>query len=154
MVNFCKCTTKLLQLCQTLRPYGLSPTRLLCPWGSPGKNTGVGCHFLLQGIFLTQGSSSRLLHLLHWKADSLPLSHLRSPKGLSLHISCKCRKGESLSWGCWTGCRKEFGQWIQIHFPYVIFLRACFLIKWSMYYKKGAYYQCTGWWIFTKNIVL
>ena len=33
-----------------------------CPWGFPGKNTGVGCHFLLQGIFPTQGSNPRLLH--------------------------------------------------------------------------------------------
>ena len=32
------------------------PSRLLCPWDSPGKNTGVDCHFLLQGIFPTQGS--------------------------------------------------------------------------------------------------
>ena len=55
-----------------LRPYGLYPTRLLCPWDFPGKNTGVGCHFLLQGIFLTQGSNLRLLH---WQAASLPLSH-------------------------------------------------------------------------------
>ena len=37
----------------SLRPYGLQPARLLCPWDSPGKNTGVGCHFLLQGIFST-----------------------------------------------------------------------------------------------------
>ena len=43
-------------------PHGLRPARLLCPWGFPGKNTGVGCHFLLQGIFLTQGSNSGLLH--------------------------------------------------------------------------------------------
>ena len=42
--------------------------QLLCPGDSPGKNTGVGCHFLLQGIFLTQGLN---LHLLHWQADSL-----------------------------------------------------------------------------------
>ena len=33
----------------SLRPHGLEPTRLLCPWNSPGKITGVGCHFLLQG---------------------------------------------------------------------------------------------------------
>ena len=39
----------------------------------PGKNTGVGCHFLLQGILLTQGLN---LHLLHWQVDSLPQSHL------------------------------------------------------------------------------
>ena len=36
--------------------------RLLCPWDSPGKNTGVGCHCLLQEIFLTQGLNPRLLH--------------------------------------------------------------------------------------------
>ena len=36
------------ELCLTLQPHGLYPTRLLCPWNSPGKNTGVGCHFLLQ----------------------------------------------------------------------------------------------------------
>ena len=45
----------------------------------PGKNTGVGCHFLLQGIFPTQGSNPRLLDLfLHEQAD-LPLCHLGSP---------------------------------------------------------------------------
>ena len=62
----------------SLRPPGLWPTRLLCPWESPGKNTGVGCHFLLQGIFLTQGSSLSLLCL----EDSLALSHLGSPWAL------------------------------------------------------------------------
>ena len=38
-----------------LWPHGLQPTRLLPPWDSPGKSTGVGCHFLLQGILPTQG---------------------------------------------------------------------------------------------------
>ena len=47
--------------------------RLLCHCDCSGKNTGVGCHFLLQGIFLTQGLNSRLLPLLHWQAGSLPL---------------------------------------------------------------------------------
>ena len=46
----------------SLWPHGLWPTRLLCPWDSPGKNTGVCSHSLLQGIFLTQGSNSGLLH--------------------------------------------------------------------------------------------
>ena len=45
-----------------LQPHGLYPSRLLCPWNSPGKNTGVGDHSLLQGIFLTQGSNPGLLH--------------------------------------------------------------------------------------------
>ena len=48
-----------------LQPHGLQPTRLLCPWDFPGKNTGVGCHFLLHGIFPTQGSNPHLLGLLH-----------------------------------------------------------------------------------------
>ena len=42
-------------LSDSSQPHGLEPSRLLCPWDFPGKNTGVGCHFLLQGIFLTQG---------------------------------------------------------------------------------------------------
>ena len=46
----------------TLQPHGMWPTRLLCPWDSPGKNTEVGCHSLLQGIIPTQGSSPGLLH--------------------------------------------------------------------------------------------
>ena len=45
----------------------------------PGKNTGAGCHFLLQGIFPVQGLTPCLLHLLHWQVDSLPLYHLRCP---------------------------------------------------------------------------
>ena len=56
--------------------HGLYPTKLFCLWKFPGKNTGVVCHFLLQGIFPTQGLSLSLLCLLHWQADSLPLSHL------------------------------------------------------------------------------
>ena len=67
------------QLYLTLQPHGLWPARLLCPWNFLSKNTGMGCHFLLQGLFLTQGSNPCLLHLLHWQMDSLPLSHLESP---------------------------------------------------------------------------
>ena len=55
--------------------HGLQPVRLLCPWDFPGKNTGVCCHVLLQGIFLIQGSN---LHFLHWQVSSLPRSHLGS----------------------------------------------------------------------------
>ena len=46
----------------SLQPHGLGLTRLFCPWDSLGKNIGVGSHFLLQEIFLTQGSNSGLLH--------------------------------------------------------------------------------------------
>ena len=63
-----------------LQPQRLKPARLLWPWDSPGKNTELGCPSLLQGIFLTQGLTARPLHLLHWQADSLQLSHLGSPE--------------------------------------------------------------------------
>ena len=63
-------------MCNSLPPHGLQPTRLLCIWNFQARNTRVGCHFLLQGIFRTQGSNPRLLHLLHWQEDSLPLCHL------------------------------------------------------------------------------
>ena len=63
----------------SLWPYILWPARLLCPWGSPGKNTGVGCHAFLQGIFLTQGLNPSLLQFLHWQVGSLPLAPPRKP---------------------------------------------------------------------------
>ena len=47
----------------SLQPHRLEPARLLCPRDFPGKNTGVGCRFLLQGIFPTQRSNLCLLHL-------------------------------------------------------------------------------------------
>ena len=43
--------------------------QVLDPWESPGKNTGLGCYFLLQGIFPTQGLNPGLLH---WQEESLP----------------------------------------------------------------------------------
>ena len=49
---------------------------LLCPWNSPGKNTGMGCRALFHGIFLTQGSNLGILCLLHWQVGSLPLAPL------------------------------------------------------------------------------
>ena len=58
-----------LVLSDSLQPDGLQPTRHLCPWSSPGKNTGLGCRSLLQMIFPIQGSN---LALLHWQAGSLP----------------------------------------------------------------------------------
>ena len=80
--------------------YGLQPARLLCPWDSPGKNTGVSCLALLQGIFPTQGSNLILLHLLHWQADSQPLAPPGKPPHLLhaqqvKHIICNPRKRQA-----------------------------------------------------------
>ena len=69
-----------------LRPHGLYPNRLLYPWEFPGKNPGLGCHFLLQGIFPTQGLNP---HLLHRQVESFPLSHPGSPEG-------RCREDKKM----------------------------------------------------------
>ena len=55
-----------------LSSHGLQPARLLCPWDFPGKDAGVGCHSLLQGLFLTQGLNLRPLHC---RRTLCPLSH-------------------------------------------------------------------------------
>ena len=58
------------------RPHGPQLTRLLCPWDFPGNSTGVAFHFLLQRIFLTQGSTPGLPHC---RQILYPLSHLGIP---------------------------------------------------------------------------
>ena len=64
----------------SLWPHGLYPTRLLCPWGSPGRNTGVGCHDLLHGIFLTRILYILFQILLHcrwlWNIEYSSLSYI------------------------------------------------------------------------------
>ena len=74
LIGYCCLVAKLCLI--LLWSHGLYPARLPCPWNFPGKNTEVGCHFLLQGIFPTQGLN---LQLLLWQVDSVPLSHQWSP---------------------------------------------------------------------------
>ena len=69
--QLCLCAKLLMLVYDSLQPYGSQLARLLCPWGFLGKNTGVGCHPLLHGIFLSQGSNSCLLHR---QEGSLPLA--------------------------------------------------------------------------------
>ena len=74
----------------SLQPHGLQPTRLLCPWNSPGKNTGVSGHFLLPRICPTQGSNPSLLHC---RQILYHLSHQGSPwqsTKPALNGSCGC----------------------------------------------------------------
>ena len=93
-VNICCCSSSLVasevaQSCVTLcdpmdcsLPGSKEP---LSPWNFPGKSTGVGCHFLLQGIFPTQGLKPGLLH---WQAHSLPLSHQGNPNICYKKVTC------------------------------------------------------------------
>ena len=62
-------------LSNSLRSHGLEPTRLLCPWDSPGKNTGVGCHFFL--------SPKRLMKVCKIKNDNRNKASLKSEEVLS-----------------------------------------------------------------------
>ena len=87
-IHVCACMLSHSAVSGSLPPHGLQPAGLLCPWNFPGRNTAVSCHFLLQGNFLTQGSNPRLLCLLHWQADSLPLYHLGSPQTCTQMHSC------------------------------------------------------------------
>ena len=77
-----------------LQPHGLQFIKLFCPWNSPSQNTGVDCHFLLQGIFPTQGSNPCLQRLLHWQADSLPVAPPGKP---NLLVPCNLEKYFQLS---------------------------------------------------------
>ena len=72
--DVCVCACLCAQSCPTI----CNPMHCSLPGPFPSKNTRAVCHFLLQGIFLTQGSNLHLLCFLHWKADSLPLHHLGS----------------------------------------------------------------------------
>ena len=83
------CCAKLLQSCLTLlKPVNCSPPGSPVHGDSPGKNTEVGCHALLQGIFPGQGSNLRLSHLLHWQAVSLPLAPPVKPNKISIFRTC------------------------------------------------------------------
>ena len=103
------------------RPQGLYPGRLLCPWDSPGKNPGVGCQCLLQGIFLTQGLNSHLSHLLPWQAGS---SLVEAPSNqfsmCKQGPTAKERKLYSVSCGQppWKGIRKTTQMYNCIIFLY------------------------------------
>ena len=75
----CMCA-KSLHSCPALcDPMDCSPLQLLCLWDSSGKDTGMGCCVLLQGISLMQGSNLCLLRLLHYQAGSLSLRAMYDP---------------------------------------------------------------------------
>ena len=97
-------SAKSLKSCPTLRPHRRQPTRLPRPWGSPGKNTGVGCHFLLQCVKVK--SESEVAQLCPTLSDpmdySLPGSSVHGifqakSTGVGCHCLLQCRKVKSES---------------------------------------------------------
>ena len=88
---------------QFLRPHGLLPTRFLCPWHFPGKNTGVSYHFLLQGIILIQGSN--LGFLCYRKSPALQAGSLPTePPGKPLKGTFSSVQFSSVAQWCPTLC--------------------------------------------------
>ena len=108
------------------------PSRPLCPWDSPGKNSGVGCHALLQD-FPTQGPNPHLLRLLHWQAGCLPLA---------LH-------GEPQHTSYWTPntAIKQF--WAKDDLLYAKFewKHINFIIE-NFYYLTNYFWILENWWVF------
>ena len=86
----CCCCLVTSVVSDSVRPHRRQPTRLLCPWDSPGKNTGVGCHFLLQCLKVK--SESEVAHLCLTLCDPTD----RSPPGCSVHGILQAR---ILEWG-------------------------------------------------------
>ena len=94
------------------RPYGSQPIRLLCPWNSPGKNSGVGCHALLQGIFPTQGSNTGLLHC---RQILYCLSHPGSPRILEWVDISSSRRSSQLRDQTSVSFIICIGRWVLYH---------------------------------------
>ena len=79
----------------------LYTTRLLSPRNFPDKNSGVNCHFLIQGVFLNQGL---IPYLLHWQVDSLPLGDKGSPERVYILKYFKIKKVHFSNINCNISC--------------------------------------------------
>ena len=118
----------------SLWPQGLQPTRLLHPWDFPGKSTGVGCHCLLQGIFLIQGLNPGLPHCRQMNPGkettynvgdlgSIPEFGRSSGEGNSYPLQCSGLKN-SMDRGAWQatvhGLQRARHNWGTFMFIYML----------------------------------
>ena len=99
----------------SLPSHGLWPTRLLHLWNFPDKSTGMGCRFLLQGIFPIRGLNPGLLHC---RQMLYPLSHQGSPKGMPRSINGMCCVN-IVSWSSKTCCEQYRRQRFQSCFHHL-----------------------------------
>ena len=96
---------KLLQLCPTLQPHRRQPTRLCHPWDSPGKNTGVDCHFLLQCMKVKSESevAQSCLTLSDPMVCNLPGSSIHGIFQSSTGVGCQCLLRQAVLWSLKNG---------------------------------------------------
>ena len=88
--TFAHMHAKSLKLCPTLQPHRWQPTRLLCPWDSPDKNTGVGCHCLLRLHVLAWGKHGNVG--LHFFTDNIQLVYLQVPHTIIYNVTLYKKK--------------------------------------------------------------
>ena len=121
-VTVCAACSVASVMSDSVQPHGLQPAQKLCPWNSPGKNTGVGCHALFQRMSLTQGPNPCLLSLLNWQVGSLPLVPPGKPvcDYLCIQISsfCKDTTPISIRSSCFLLISSSL---IQLHLQYTCF---------------------------------
>ena len=101
----------------SLWTHRLYPPRLLCPWDFPGTDTGVGHHFLLQGVFLTQGWKLHLLGLPHWQEGSLPLSQGSPPPTLCAGVLSRVGLFHPIDCSPPGSSAHRIFHWPPVHFP-------------------------------------
>ena len=110
--NLAAAAAKELQLCLTVRPHRWQPTRILCPWDSPGKNTEVGCHFLLQCMKVK--SESEVTQSCPTLNDPMDFS----PPGSSIHGIFQARV---LEWGAIAFSRSNLAHTYKSYHRYLSF---------------------------------
>ena len=123
--------------CDSWQPHGPQPTRLLGPWKFPGKSTGVGWHFLLQGIFLTWGSNPGLPPC---RETLYPLSHKGSP--IQMHKSQGGLRWRNLEVGQERSIREGF---IELCIPRSAFLFLFILNMYLFIYLTVLGLHCCTW---------
>ena len=114
---FTKEQLKCAQSCPTICDH-MEPTRLLHPWNSPGKNTGMGCHFLLQGIFPTWGSNPSLFLgrwiFYHW------VTWCQVVSAYSLKYTIRIKDNLSLTWSLWLAEGVRICVWLPVKYSWSI----------------------------------
>ena len=126
-VSFLLLLSTLSVVSNSLQPHGLYPARLLCPWDSPGKSTGVGIHSFLLEIFPTQGLNPGFLHC---NQILSPMSHQGSPRILEW-VACLFSRGPSQprDWARVSFIADELlSSPLSLSCVYVIKLLFCFLL--------------------------
>ena len=119
----CCCCWAASVVSDSVRPHRRQPTRLLCPWDPPSKNTGVGCHFLLQCVKVKSLSHVRLLAT-PWTAAYQGPPSMDFP-GKSTGVGCHCLLRVNVHWNPnWGEMR-----WFSTFFPYVY--KSYFMIKFN-----------------------